>query len=68
VRQFTAASGLVYGAVVWLFMNLLVLPHSGVPQLPLTTLAVVHRIIGHALFVGLPAALAARRWLSKGAS
>jgi uncharacterized membrane protein YagU involved in acid resistance len=66
VRQFTAASGLVYGAVVWLFMNLLVLPHSGVPQLPLTTLAVVHGIIGHALFVGLPAALAARRWLPKG--
>ncbi len=49
-------------------MNLLVLPHSGVPQLPLTTLVVVHGIIGHALFVGLPAALAARRWLPKGGS
>lgn len=68
VRQFTVASGLVYGAVVLLFMNLLVLPHSGVPQLPLTTVAVVHGIIGHALFVGLPAALAARRWLPKGGS
>ena len=66
VRRFAGASGLVYGALTWLFMNLLVLPHSSVPQMPLTTLAVVHGIIGHALFVGLPAALAARRWLPKG--
>ena len=68
LHRFTVASGLAYGAVVWLFMNLLVLPHSGVPQLPLTTLAAAHGIIGHALFVGLPAALAARRWPPKGDS
>jgi hypothetical protein len=68
VRRFATASGMAYGALVWLFMNLLVLPHSGVPQMPLTTLAVVHGVIGHALFVGLPAALTARRWLPKGGS
>ncbi len=62
VRRFAVPSGLAYGVIVWFFMNVLVLPHSGVPPMPLTSLAIVHGTIGHALFVGLPAALAARRW------
>ena len=44
-------------------MNLLVLPQSRVPQAALTSLAVVHGLAGHALFVGLAAAMVARRVL-----
>jgi hypothetical protein len=61
VRRSWAVAGLGWGAAVWAFMNLVVLPSSGVPQLPLTTLSVVHGIVGHAIFVGLAAALVARR-------
>jgi hypothetical protein len=63
VRRMAIAVGLVYGAAVWLFMNLIVLPHSGVPQSPVTGAAVANGLISHALFVGLPAALAARRFI-----
>jgi uncharacterized membrane protein YagU involved in acid resistance len=63
VRTNAPAVGLAYGAVVWCVMNLLVLPLSAVTPLALSPLAVVHGLIGHALFVGLPAALLVRRYL-----
>ena len=56
VRRAWWAFGLVYGAAVWLVMNLLVVPHSAIGPSPLSTLAVVHGVVGHALFVGLAAA------------
>jgi uncharacterized membrane protein YagU involved in acid resistance len=64
IRRHGAAAGLAWGAVVWAIMNLLVLPHSAVPQAPLTALAVIHGVIGHALFVGLTSAVVARRVIS----
>jgi uncharacterized membrane protein YagU involved in acid resistance len=63
VRDHAIAAGLVYGGIVWSFMNLVVLPASAVAPSALTPLAVVHGLVGHALFVGLPAALAMRRYL-----
>lgn len=63
IRRGWAVAGLFWGAAVWALMNLLVLPHSRVPQAPLTALAVVHGVAGHALFVGLAAAIVARRVL-----
>ncbi len=63
VRNHAPAVGLAYGAVVWCFMNLVVLPLSAVAPAALSSLAVVHGIIGHALFVGLPAALSMRYYL-----
>ena len=64
VRMYAPAAGLAYGALVWCFMNLVVLPNSAVsPAVDLTPLAVIHGLIGHALFVGLPAAIALR-WYS----
>ncbi len=63
VRTHAPAVGLGYGAVVWCFMNLVVLPLSAVAPAVLTPLAVIHGLIGHALFVGLPSALAMRRYL-----
>jgi hypothetical protein len=52
---------------VWAIMNLLVLPRSAIPQAPLTALAVIHGVIGHALFVGLTSAYVVRRVLVGGA-
>jgi hypothetical protein len=54
--------GVVYGVCVFFFMNQVVIPLSaigrgGFPALP----ALLRGLIVHALFVGLPAALAARR-------
>jgi hypothetical protein len=66
IRRHWAVTGVAWGAVVWAIMNLLVLPHSAVPQAPLTTLAVIHGVIGHALLVGLTSAVVARRVLGGG--
>ena len=63
IRNWAVALGLLYGAMVWVIMNVIVLPHSGVPQSPITLLILVHGLVCHALFVGLPVALAAKRWL-----
>jgi len=63
VRNNAPGVGLAYGAVVWCFMNLVVLPHSAVTPTVLSPLAVIHGLVGHALFVGLPAALAMRRYV-----
>jgi hypothetical protein len=46
-------------------MNLAASPHSNVVQAPQAVLDVVHGLIGHALFVGAPAALAVRRFISQ---
>ena len=62
VRNHAPAIGLAYGAVVWCFMNLIVLPLSAVAPAALGPLAVIHGLIGHAIFVGLPAALSLRRY------
>ncbi len=57
--------GLAFGVGVFLVMNLMVIPLSripaSVPSLPL----VLNGVIGHALLVGLPIALAARRFVGR---
>jgi len=66
IRRSWAVAGLAWGAAVWAFMNLLVLPLSRVPPSPITALAAIHGVVGHALFVGLAAAIVARRVLGAG--
>ena len=61
VRDLAPAAGLAYGAAVWCIMNVLVLPMTAVTPTTVSALTVVHGLIGHAFFVGLPAALVARR-------
>jgi hypothetical protein len=56
-----AASGLLFGAGVFLFMTFLVLPNTNVTKNPFSLGLFLNGIIGHALFVGLPIALYARR-------
>ena len=52
-------AGLVYGAAVNMFMSTVVLPYSAAPKMAVTTALVVHGLVGDALFVGLPVAIAA---------
>jgi len=54
-------SGLLYGTAVYFFMNYLVLPLSAVARRPFHLGLFLNGVIGHALFVGLPIALYARR-------
>jgi hypothetical protein len=62
VRQ-AIICGLLYGVVVYLFMNYVVLPLSAVPFKGSPPLAVfVRNLAGHMLLVGLPISLAVRRY------
>lgn len=55
--------GLAFGVAVWLFMGRVVLPLSRVQPAPFHLGLMINGIVGHALLVGLPIALAARRFL-----
>jgi hypothetical protein len=56
-------SGLLYGELVWLVMNFVVIPLSAINRWPTWTKAsIITGPIGHLFLVGLPIALAVRRW------
>jgi hypothetical protein len=52
----TYVNGLLYGAFIWAFMNLIVLPNSNTPQSPKDFVSVIE-LIWHMALVGLPIAL-----------
>ena len=56
-------SGPLYGVVVFLVMNLIVVPLSARPKRPASSLVMIVQFIIHILFVGLPIALAANRFI-----
>lgn len=49
----TIVTGLLYGALIWVFMNYLVLPNSNIPKSPKDFVSVLE-LIWHAALVGLP--------------
>jgi hypothetical protein len=54
--------GLIYGVAVYVVMSYVVVPLSAMPRRPGFSLAsLVNGVVGHALLVGLPVALLARR-------
>ena len=53
--------GTIYGTAVFIVMNFVVLPHTAVVKSPLSLPLLLNGVLGRALFVGLPIALAARR-------
>jgi uncharacterized membrane protein YagU involved in acid resistance len=61
VNRYVIALGLSYGAAVYLFMTYVVLPVSAVAPSAFSLAALLNGLIGHALFVGLPIALVARK-------
>jgi hypothetical protein len=62
LRSNAITFGLIYGAGIWLVMDLIVLPHSGVPASPFNPVVFTAFLIDHAAFVGLPIALAVKRY------
>lgn len=55
-------SGLLYGEIVFWFMHLVVVPLSRAPQGRFTMATLITGPIGHTVLVGLPIALAVRRY------
>jgi len=55
------SAGLLYGAAVYFFMNYVVLPLSAVAPAAFQLGLFLNGVIGHAVFVGLPISLIARR-------
>ena len=60
--QRPVASGLLYGVAVYLFMNFVVLPLSAVARRPFVLELALVIVAVHMVCVGLPIALAVRRW------
>lgn len=56
-----ATCGLLYGVAVYFVMNHIVTPLSAAPPLSFALAALINGVAGHALLVGLPIALIARR-------
>ena len=61
LKTHAVLAGLIYGAAVYFFMNYLVLPLSAVAPATSQLGLFLNGVIGHAVFVGLPIALFARR-------
>jgi uncharacterized membrane protein YagU involved in acid resistance len=61
LRRHWATSGLIYGAAVYLFMNLIVLRYTAIGPSPIPAAALINGLIGHAVFVGLPIAFFAKQ-------
>jgi hypothetical protein len=63
LRMKAVACGAAFGALVYLFMNFVVLPLSAFPyKLTYPPLRLIEGLMSHALFVGIPIALCVRRW------
>jgi len=61
--EMAVPAGLLYGIVVYMFMNFVVIPLSAAPfKIAYTPLKLAIDILGHMLLVGLPIALATRRF------
>ena len=61
LKTYAVPAGLLYGAAVYFFMNYLVLPLSAVAAGTFQLGLFLNGVIGHAVFVGLPISLFARR-------
>ena len=64
LRSRAVACGTIFGALVYLFMNFVVLPLSAFPyKLSYPPLRLIEGLASHALFVGIPIALCVRLWV-----
>jgi len=68
LRSHALAWGLGYGLVVFAVMSFVVTPLSRMPPSTPTLALLLDGVIGHALLVGLPIALAARHYLGRSAA
>jgi hypothetical protein len=66
LRRDAVGWGLGFGVAVFVVMGFVVIPLSRIPPSPPSLPLLVNGVLGHALLVGLPIALAARRFLGRG--
>jgi hypothetical protein len=57
--------GLLYGVAIYFFMNFIVVPLSAAPKFKHTSVSIVSDFVVHMFFIGLPMALAVRRFGSR---
>jgi hypothetical protein len=57
--------GLLYGTAIYFFMNLIVVPLSAAPKFDHTVASRASDFIVHMIFIGLPMALAVRRYSAR---
>jgi hypothetical protein len=65
LRREAVMWGTIYGAPVFIVMNFVVLPHTAVVKSPLSLPLLLNGVLAHVFFVGLPIALAARRFTNQ---
>ena len=61
INRYWVGLGLLYGAMVFLVMNFIVLPQTNVVPTPITLAFMLNGLISHALLVGLPISWASAR-------
>jgi len=66
LRRDAVQWGLIFGVGVFAVMSFVVIPLSRIPASTPPLPLILNGVIGHALLVGLPIALAARRFLGQG--
>jgi hypothetical protein len=57
--------GLLYGVAIYFFMHLIVVPLSAAPKFEHTRVSIASDFVVHMLFIGLPMALAVRRYSTR---
>ncbi len=57
--------GLLYGVAIYFFMNFIVVPLSAAPKFKHTRMSIASDFAVHMFFIGLPIALAVRRYSSR---
>lgn len=62
LRTHALPFGVLYGAGIWIVMDLIVLPRSGAPLAAFDPIVFTAFLLDHAFFVGLPIALAIKRF------
>jgi uncharacterized membrane protein YagU involved in acid resistance len=62
LRTHAVPLGILYGVAIWIVMDLIVLPNSGVPKAAFDPVVFTAFLVDHALFVGLPIAFAIKRY------
>ena len=65
LRKNVAVMGLLFGLVIWLVMNLIVLPQSNIPKSPFDINLAIVGIIWHMVLVGLPIAIITSKYFSR---
>ena len=61
IRKNPLGAGILYGGLIWIFMNLGVMPLSAVQSPPFELIGALLSIICHMVLVGLPVSLIAKR-------